>query len=93
MAVHYAQLLLAQLYPRNEEIADMVHSWLIRRGVQPPWRAFDNQYAVPAISIELPDDQKRIDWIAKQVAPAVKQLIDSGYRDVLYSLLFGSEAG
>lgn len=93
MATHYAQLLLAQLYPRNEEIADMVHSWLIRRGVQPPWHAFDNQYAVPAISLELPDDQKRIDWIAKQVAPAVRQLIDSGYRDVLYSLLFGSEAG
>lgn len=93
MATHYAQLLLAQLYPRNEELADMVHSWLIRRGVQPPWNAFDNQYAVPAIAIELPDDQKRIDWIAKQVAPAVRQLIDSGYRDVLYSLLFGSEAG
>lgn len=93
LAVHYAQLLLADMYPRNEELADMVHSWLIRRGVQPPWNAFDNQYAVPAISLELPDEQRRIDWIAKQVAPAVRQLIDSGYRDVLYSLLFGSEGG
>lgn len=82
---------LAEVGAGVEVISSTVYNWFEERGCPPPIEVS----AVPLVAV-LPDrtsttDTRRLEWLAKQVAPCLPGLIDRVGRDVVYSALGISE--
>lgn len=68
-------------------VSSCVWSWLLVRGLDVPWAGDTNDTILPVEKKPPSDAQKKLQWLTKQVKPAVKWLIEHGYADMVYNAL------
>lgn len=65
----------------------LVGNWFVEKGVYVPWDWSDN-YEIERVRGKVVSDiHRRLEWLAKQVAPTVASLTAAGYRDNVVSAL------
>ena len=65
----------------------LVWQWCALRGIPCPWNAAGDDYVLPISKTTPSDAAKKLQWVAKQVRPAVRWLIENGYRADLLDAL------
>jgi len=80
MAV-YEELLTNKQHERTIICSSMVAAWWQNRGVYIPWNYNQDITIQPQIAEKPSDALKRLVWLATQVKPAIKWLVEKGYRE------------
>lgn len=66
---------------REVAMQQFVHDWLSQRGVTNAYPAPGEVVVMPTVQISKSDNQRKLEWLASQVAPTVRHLITSGLGD------------
>lgn len=83
----YTQLRRVQEADRQIWCAAAVAAWWKTRGVFIPWQWNNDGVIMPQIA-EMPSDaEKKLAWLATQVKPALRWLIDNGFASEAYNAL------
>lgn len=68
-------------------VSSVCWSWFLVRGVAVPWTN-DTEAAILPIQVQATSDaEKKLSWLTKQVRPAVKWLIEHGYKERVFNAL------
>lgn len=68
-------------------VSSTVWSWLLLRGVNAAWSSDTGEAILPMVKRTPSDADRKIQWLKKQVKPAVKWLIEHGYTKEVYDAL------
>lgn len=68
-------------------IASFCAAFFEKRGVTAPWAFQDEEDLLPIIKTLPTDVEKKLTWLASQVAPTIRYLCEAGYRDTILALL------
>lgn len=88
LAMDFAEQISALPISKVQNLcAIVVKQWLYFRGVSVPWFS-DDAYTVLPITKTIPTDaQRKLTWLRKQVAPAIRYLLAAGFEDEVYDTL------
>jgi hypothetical protein len=66
---------------RADLCAQIVETWLLGRGIKPPWFYKSAPVTLPLFN-EIPSDaEKKLTWLKDQVRPALRWLVQNGYEE------------
>ncbi len=80
LANETAKLFVKSEYTQSQQAAVFVRQWLKKRGVNAPWRAEVELYALPSETNVQGDTEARLKWLRMQVRPTLRRLIKLGLR-------------
>ena len=87
LATNAATIFRLSEYAQPNQAAVFVRQWLRKRGVQAPWTAEAELYALPSEKTTNSDVESRLRWLREQVRPAIRRLIKLGLRDSILEAL------
>lgn len=63
--------------------SSLVGGWYQSRGVSVPWKTLAHYAVLPVVAQAPSDAEKKLEWLSKQVKPAVAWLIEAGYGEAV----------
>lgn len=87
LATNAATIFRLSEYAQPNQSAIFVRQWLRKRGVNAPWTAEAELYALPSDKNTPSDVETRLRWLREQVRPAIRRLIKLGLRDSILEAL------
>ena len=72
---------------RAQFCSDWTAIWYQKRGIEVPWAYDETLLPLPPIKTLPTDTERKLNWLAHQVRPTVKELIDKLGRDAILTVL------
>lgn len=66
---------------REQAMLRYIHDWLAMRGITNTYPQPEQVAVIPTVTVTKSDNQRKLEWLASQVAPTVRHLLKAGLGD------------